>query len=265
MKSRGLLSVLSYSEKRENLLFLLYNGPKTLTDIKDYFKVSSPEILPRIREMENRNLISRENGKYVLTTTGRVISGHFQSFIKTLRVIERNEEFWKNHAMEAIPLPFLERIGEFGDCKMIRNRLENIFEPHVEFFENISRSKEVRGVAPIFNPSYPSFFLNLAKKNISISLILTRNVFNRICDEYGQILQNFLKYHNTSLYVINDDIKIAFVTTDTFLSLSLFFNNGTFDSNNDLISYDKSALKWGEDIFNYYKILSHEIKGNVLI
>ncbi|VVB92178.1 Methanogenesis regulatory protein FilR1 [uncultured archaeon] len=260
MKSRGLLSVLAFSEKRENILFLLLEEPRTLAEIKDHFNISSPEILPRIKEMETKNLIYKDNKHYVLTPIGKVVAKFFQPLINTLHVIEENEEFWEKHMVEAIPQHFLERIGELGSCGLVENRLENMYEPHTEFFENIAKSEFVMGVAPIFNPAYPSFFLQLAQRKVSIALILTKNVFEKVKNEHGNNLQRFSDYNNTSVHILDEDIKLAFVVTSKFLSLSLFFKNGTFDAQRDLISFDKSALKWGEELFKYYKERSEEIK-----
>ncbi|KCZ71774.1 putative transcriptional regulator [Candidatus Methanoperedens nitroreducens] len=260
MKSRGLLSVLTFSEKRENLLFLLLNEPKTIAEIKGYLNVSTPEIFPRIKEMETKNLIYKENKYYALTPIGKVVAKFFQPLVNTLHVIEENEEFWKEHNIEAIPQCFLERIDELGNCRFIENRLEEMYEPHTEFFENISKSELVMGVAPVFNPAYPAFFLQLALHKVHVSLILTKNVFEKVKNEYRDDLQRFLECNNTSLYVL-DDISLAFVVTDIFLSLSLFYKNGIFDAQRDLISFDESALKWGEELFNYYKEHSKEIKS----
>jgi len=262
MKSRGILSVLTFSEKREAILFLLLKEPKTLPEIKSYLNVSSPEILPRIKEMETRNLICKDGKHYVLTPIGNVVVRFFQPLINTLHVIEENEDFWKKHMVEAIPQQFLERIGELGSCRLVENKLENMYEPHTEFFENISKSEFVMGVAPIFNPAYPSFFLRLSQQKVQVALILTKNVFEKVKKEHRDNLQEFLDNNNTSLCIILDnDINIAFVVTNSFLSLSLFFKNGTFDAQRDLISFDKSALKWGEELFNYYKNRSEQIKS----
>ncbi|GFO97374.1 ArsR family transcriptional regulator [groundwater metagenome] len=261
MKSRGLLSVLAFSEKRENILFLLLKEPKTLSEIKSHLNVTSPEILPRIKEMETKNLICKDDKHYVLTPIGKVVAKFFQPLINTLHVIEENEEFWEKHMVEAVPQEFLERICELGSCRLVENRLENMYEPHTEFFENVSKSELVMGIAPIFNPAYPSFFLQLAQRKVHIALILTKNVFEKVKKEYEDTLQRFLDYNNTSLYILNGDIKLAFVVTNEFLSLSLFFRNGTFDAHRDLISFDKSALKWGDELFKYYKERSEEIKS----
>jgi predicted transcriptional regulator len=261
MKARGLLSVLSFSEKREELIFLLLEKPMTLAEIKSHLEVSSPEILPRIKEMETKNLICKDNRNYVLTPIGKVVAKFFQPLIKTLHVIEENEEFWKEHMVEAIPQQFLERIGELGRCRLVESRLENMYEPHTEFFENIAKAEFVAGVAPIFNPAYPSFFLQLAQRKVCMSMILTKKVFEKVKKEHRTSIQRFLEYDNTRLYILDESVKLAFVITNNFLSLSLFLKNGTFDAQRDLISFDKSALKWGEELFIYYKERCEEIKS----
>lgn len=51
MKAKGLLSLLALSEKRRDILFMLQEEPKTLKEIRDYFKITSPEIIPQIRKL----------------------------------------------------------------------------------------------------------------------------------------------------------------------------------------------------------------------
>lgn len=261
MKSRGLLSVLTFSEKREDILFLLFNKPKTLEEIKSHFNVSSPEILPRIKEMETKNLICKENKYYVLTPIGKVVVKLFQPLVNTLNVVEEHEQFWLEHEVGAIPMQLLMKIGELGNTQIIESSIEEFYEPHKEFLENILNSRKVMGISPIVHPIYPNFFLQLAEKGIDVSLILTRNAFIKIEKEYSDLLMRGLSFKNGSLYVSDGDIKLACVVTDVFLSISLFYKNGVFDSRSDLISFDKSALLWGEKLFNYFKERSQKIEN----
>ena len=90
MKSSGLLSILTFSEKRKDILFLLEESPKTLSEIKDYFDVKSPEIIPRLKEMEAANIIIRQDGLYRLTSLGKVSAIYFKPFLDTLTAIEAN-------------------------------------------------------------------------------------------------------------------------------------------------------------------------------
>ncbi len=252
MKSSGLLSILTFSDKRKDILFLLQDSPRTLSDIKDYFDVKSPEILPRLKEMEAANLITRQEGMYWLTSLGKVSAIHYKPFLDTLTAIETNEDFWRDHDLSAIPDVLLNRIQELKECRVIRDEHEHIYDTHKTFLENILSSAHCIGFSSIFLPGHPSMFLELARSNIPISIIATPNVFFKLKSEYSIEIEEFLKFKHASFHVY-DNAKIAFMVTDRFFTLSLFFKNGTFDPRNDLIGFDSSSIKWGEDLFKYYK------------
>lgn len=260
MKSTGLLSILTFSEKRKDILFLLQESPKTLSEIKDHFDVRSPEILPRLKEMETSNMIVRQDGMYHLTSLGRVSAIFYKPFLDTLTAIEANEDFWKDHDLVAIPDTLLTRIQELKECRIVRDEHEHIYDSHKTFMDNVQVSNRFMGFSSIFLPSYPSMFLEMAQRNIPVSIIVTPNVFFKIKSEHNAEIEEFLKFKNTSFHVY-DNAKVAFVVTDRFLSLSLFFKNGTFDPRNDLIGFDSASIKWGEDLFKHYKENSIEIKN----
>jgi predicted transcriptional regulator len=260
MKSKGLLSVLTYSEKRKDILFLLDEGPKTLSDIKSYFNVTSPEILPRIKEMEASNLIFKDDKRYYISPIGKGAASYLRPLIQYLKAVEKYEQFWKEHIIDDIPQELLERLSDLDNCKLFQDKIENIYESHTHFTDNIQNSTKVMGLTSIFIPTYPEFFTQLVNAGIPTSLILTQNVFGKVFAEYQDETRAFLSADNTELYVI-EDAKLAFVTTDYFFSMSLFYKNGTYDPQKDLVGHDKTALKWGEDLFNHYKAQAKEIKG----
>ena len=260
MKSKGLLSVLTYSEKRKDILFLLDEGPKTLSDIKSYFDVTSPEILPRIKEMEASNLIYRDDKKYHISPVGKAAASYLRPLVDYLKAVEKYEQFWKEHIIDDIPQHLLERLNDLTECTLFQDNIENIYESHEHFTQNIANSTKVLGLASIFIPTYPAFFTSLVENGIPTALILTQNVFGKVFTEYQEETRAFMNAENTELYVI-EDAKIAFVTTDYFFSLSLFYKNGTYDPQKDLVGHSESALQWGEELFNYYKEQAKEIKG----
>ncbi len=75
-----LVSTITFSKKRENLLLFLIDGPKTLEDIRTSLNVTSSGMIPQIRKLEEQNLVRREGKKYLLTDTGTVIAEMFNSF-----------------------------------------------------------------------------------------------------------------------------------------------------------------------------------------
>jgi predicted transcriptional regulator len=260
VKSVGILSVLTFSERRKDILFLLEESPKTLSEIKNYFNSTSPEILPRLKEMEQANMILKQEGLYQLSSVGKVSAIYYRSFLDTLASIEANEDFWRNHDLDSIPETILSRIRELKDCRVIKDETEHIYDSHKSFIENVMSSTQFMGLASIFLPNFPKMFLGLARKNIPVSIIVTQKVFLQVKREYMAEIEEFFKYEHTSLYV-SEDARVSFGVTDRFCSLSLFFENGTYDPRSDLVGFDPSSIKWGEDLFNHYKEKSIEIKG----
>lgn len=259
MKAKGLLSLLAFSEKRSGILFMLQEEPKTLKEIRDHFKVTSPEIIPQIRKLEKENLIFQDGKKYVLTDVGEVVTRSFGQLFKTLEIFEDDMDFWKEHNISEIPEDFRMRLYELGDYKIFKSCPTEVFEPHNEFMKSLAKSTTVKGVSPIFHPVYPNFFLELAKKGKEVSLIVTKDVFERIRKEYSKELEKAMFYENFNLMVCDENIKVAFTVTDFFLSLGLFLKNGNYDVFHDIVSFDSQAIKWGGDLFRYYQELAEKI------
>ncbi|WP_342303837.1 winged helix-turn-helix domain-containing protein [Methanolobus sp. ZRKC5] len=258
MKSKGILSILTFSEKRKDILFLLEEKPCTLSDIKEYFNVSSPEISPRIKEMVNYNLIKKADKHYQITPIGLAMIRHFRPFLEIIETIEKNESFWKEHYLDDIPQSMIDNLMELKNSELVSDSIENIYESHKTFTENISKSSFLKGVSSIFIPTYPDFVVGMAERNVPTSLILTEKVFSKVRDEHREKLEYYLNASQTELFVV-DDIKVAFVVTDVFFSMSLFFNPDTYDPRDDLVGYDRSSLKWGSDLFDHYKGMSRQI------
>lgn len=258
MRSMGLLSILTFSKKRKDILFLLEEKPCTLSDIRGYFNVSSPEISPRVKEMVNYNLIEKADKHYQLTPIGRAMIRHFRPLLEIIETIEKNESFWKEHYLDDIPQSMIDNLMELKNSELVSDSIENIYESHKTFTENISKSSFLKGVSSIFIPTYPDFVVGMAERDVPTSLILTEKVFSKVRDEHREKLEYYLNASQTELFVV-DDIKIAFAVTDVFFSMSLFFNPDTYDPRTDLVGYDRSSLKWGSDLFDHYKGMSRQV------
>ncbi|HET8685846.1 MAG TPA: winged helix-turn-helix domain-containing protein, partial [Methanosarcina sp.] len=255
-----LLELIFLSEKRKDLLLFLKEGPKSISEIKESLNVGLVAILPQLKKLRENSLILKTGDVYSLSPLGIAVTSRMKTMMDVLNLFGNKYEYWANHAVESIPAPLRERIGELANCTFSeppdRTRL---FEPHKEFVENLMVSKKINGIASIFHPLYPSLFLTFAKKGVEISILLTRPVYERTKEEYGAELSEFLKFDNASFYVCNKKIELSYVVTDRFLSLTLPFSDGTFDHKEDVLCFDPIAIKWGEDLFAYYRNISDRI------
>jgi predicted transcriptional regulator len=255
-----LLNVISASDKRRNLLILLNNGPKEWDDIKRILNVTSTGMLPQVKILEEEHLIERDGRKFSLTPIGKVLTAQMEPLVRTMEVLDRNKKFWHEHNIGVLPHEILLHIGELGNYQIIENSDEEIFDINT-FLKNISQSKILKGISHTVHPKYPNFFLTLAKKGVESSLILTPGVYRVIKEKYRDLLEEWLECKTAHLYVPSEDIKFSFVVTDSYFSLSLFYNSGVFDSKNDVVSFDPSARKWGDRIFTYYQKQSEKIES----
>ncbi|MDI6876822.1 MAG: DUF1724 domain-containing protein [Methanomicrobiales archaeon] len=67
-------------------------------------------------------------------------------------------------------------------------------------------------------------------------------------------MQEFQKYPNGRLYILESPLKVGLTVTDKGLSLGLYKPDGiAYDTTTDLFSFDPDAIRWAQDLFNYFK------------
>lgn len=255
-----LLELIFLSEKRKDLLLFLKEGPKTIEEIKKYLNASAVAILPQIKKLRDDSLVFRIEDAYILSPLGIAIAERMQAMTSLLNVFGNHYEFWVNHSVECLPASLRSRLGDLENVTLSEPPdWTRLFEPHKEFMEKLTISRKINGISSVFFPLYPSLFLSFAKKGAEVSLIVTPPVYDRIIREYRTDLREFLNIENTCFYVSGEKIELSHVVTDKFLSLSLPFSNGAYDHTQDVLGFDPVALKWGEDLFDYYRDRSKKI------
>ncbi|HVN73915.1 MAG TPA: winged helix-turn-helix domain-containing protein [Methanoregula sp.] len=254
-----LVATVTTSEKRKNLLILLRGGSRSWDEIKTRLNVTASGMLPQIKILEDEGLIVKEGRSYCLTDVGRLVAFHLDTFDSTMTVIDQQRKYWNEHDISALPWEFLVRLGELKNPRIVEAGIEESFEPHNQFLEMILRSEKVAGISPIVHPIYPRFFLALAEEGREVRIILSKNAFNKIKKEYYDLLLEGIQYENASLSIYDDTLKFAFIVTECFFSISMFTNTGIFDSKQDMVSAEPSAIKWGDDLFSYYDGLSRPV------
>jgi len=243
------------SDLRRSILITLKEDKKPLSELRDALGVSSTTAIHALRELERDNLVFQdEHRDYALTKIGEVIALKLTDFVDAIEVLKKYEEFWLTHDLTGIPPHLLEKIGWLSNSNIIEIDALDIIKTHKTYISFIEAAKWVKGVSSIFSPDYPKVFEELVKKNINTQLIVTERVWEKVIDTVG--LEN-LKYSLSKgyleIFIIEEDVKVAFTVTDTFLSLGLFKPDGIYNTTLDLISTEERAIRWGVELFEYYR------------
>jgi predicted transcriptional regulator len=258
----SLLDLILFSEKRKDFLLLLKEGPKDIEEILERLQVPRTALLPQIKKLKEECLVTHEEGMYRLSTIGEIVVEKMQPLLDILSVFEKYEEFWAGRKLSPIPPHLIKRISELGDYRLIEPDLSHTFDLNSEFVKYLLNSSCTHMFFSYFHPQFPSIFLNLATKGIEISLVLTEAVYLRLVEDFKEEGKEFLKMENTSLYILEKtgmEIPALIAAANRIMVLGLFNESGRFDRQY-VISFEPQAIKWGEELFDYYRGMSREVK-----
>lgn len=254
-----LIDTIFFSDKRKNLLLLLKDGPKTIEEIKTGLEVSSSPIMAQIRILLKEGLLVQKGDSYELSIKGKLIVPKMEPLLSTFRVFDENHDYWSRQDLRTLPPHLLDRIGELGICKELIPDRTHIFDYPPEIMDPLYKSKTVMEISSFFRPGYPGLYLDLAKKGIEVSLVLERSIYEKLISDHRQDVEEFLNLEKTRLFVCDHKIELASsIVTDRFVSLSMISKDGRY-YNHEMVSFEKSALFWGQELFNYYKDMSEQI------
>ncbi|MDW5551365.1 winged helix-turn-helix domain-containing protein [Methanosarcina sp.] len=260
----SLLDLILFSEKRKDFLLLLKEGPKSIEEVLEKLQVPRTALLPQIKKLKEEELVIHEGGIYRLSEIGEIVVEKMQPLVETLSVFEKNEEYWADRKLAPIPPYLVNRINELGDYHLIEPDLSHTFDLNPELLKNLSKSTYTHMLYSYFHPQLPAFVLNLAKKGIEISLVLSEAVYLRLVEDFKEEGKEFLKMENSSLYILEKkrvEIPALIATANNIMTMGLFNESGRFDRQY-VISFEPQAIKWGQELFEYYRDMSREIKRN---
>ncbi len=259
MVKKNLMDIVTFSGVRKELLLYLDDGPRSLSEIRECFDTTSPEVSPRIKELIENGLIKFEDRKYHMTPMGKTIVKNFRPFLDTVNVFDQYRDWWNEHDLSSIPEEMRYRIGEIKNYFIIEDDPSDMDRTRAEFINIINRSKNIVGVSCIYVDTLPELCINAIRNNKSISIVITNQIYATIKKDYPEMLSEFLKSENAELYVADDDIKVSQIVSDDCLYITFNIKNGKFDMYSNLVSNDPSSIKWGRDLYEYYRINSIKI------
>ncbi|MEN6573361.1 helix-turn-helix transcriptional regulator [Methanobacterium aggregans] len=243
---------------RTKIMMCLNEGPCKLKDLKEELELDSSAIKHVLNDLEDQNFAFKNGDAYSLSEKGIIICTKLAELIKTLSVVKKNEKFWLKHDITSIPHEFVLRLGDLERSCLVESELTDILKTFENFKQLLHKSKVIKGVSPIFKPEFIEEFKTIIENDVYVELILTNKIMNKTMRsmdpgtliKLGKLfLQNKLKIWK----IKEEEVNVAFTVTDTALSLGLFSTNGEYDLSRDLVSDDPEAVKWGNDLFEYYK------------
>jgi predicted transcriptional regulator len=254
-----LLRLLICSDLRKKLLLALNNGTTSLASLREATGASSTAAIHALRELEKERLTFQDGKRnYLLTSSGKIVALHVESFVQTVNVITQFGKFWLEHDLSGIPEDSLRNIGCLQESQVLTSVPTDIFNAFSTFVTLLEDAKVIRGVAPVFTPDLFYIYAELAARGIPIELVVTHEVHENMLELADRSpLKNSLKA-NLKLFVTEQNPKTVFTVTDYFFMIGLFRFDGSYDYSDELLSYSNDSIRWGHELFDHYVRASKE-------
>ncbi|WP_202319811.1 helix-turn-helix transcriptional regulator [Archaeoglobus neptunius] len=251
----GLFDSLTSSKHRRLILEVLSKSPRSLKEMGEITGISPPVISRQLKKLSELGLISKDGNCYSITDMGEIAYLAIEKFRRIVSAIEKDPEFWKIHDFSSIPDEFKLRIDELGDYQILRSTKDVVLK-HFKVFSSIySESNIVRILSTVFFPTHPRMFVDISSRS-DVEVILSEKALNALKRDYKNELDEYL--NNGGKIYYNNEIHFTVITTEKALCIGLFLSDGKYDTESGLLSFDRSAIEWGFDIYEYFKKRSVE-------
>jgi predicted transcriptional regulator len=243
------------SDLRKNILHSLNEGNKSLGNLREDMNISSTTAIHALRELEKFDITFQDkNKKYALTNIGKIVVLKLLDFDDAAEVLKKHNRFWLDHDLSGIPQFQMGKIGWLKDSNIVVINPLDIIKTHESYIAFIKTANWIKGVSSIYSSDYEKIFKKVIEKNITIELVLTVEVFKKLTNTMGlDNFNNLIHNHPINIFLTDENLKVAFTITDAFFSLGLFTKDNVYDITHDLISTDDFAIRWGDELFEYYR------------
>lgn len=260
LKFHGISSV------RMKIMISLIDGPKKTRDLRELLGIQSSTILHGINELEKKSLVLKKESSYCLSEIGRILVLKYVDMIKTMVVLKNNQKLWLDHDIDAIPPFLLMKIGDLSNSQLVESDNTDTFKTYGTYVNNLFQSESIKGVSTFFHSDFTNVFMEIMGGNneVKVELIVTDEILKKTIISFDKTnfkdLIRLVTKKNLVLWRMDEEAKIGFTVTDTFLSLGLYKKNGIYDPLRDLMSEHPDAIEWGNRLFDYYKEKAEKIE-----
>jgi predicted transcriptional regulator len=253
-------SIYSSRLKIQILLTLLHNKA-SLSRLREITGSTSQALIPKIRNLEKQGLMEAVNYEYCLTPLGRVVAMNVEGFVQLLGGINQHHTFFTHHELGDLPVTFLSRIGDLYNSEPKQDTTTDMFYVYSHYLEILKDAAYIHGVSSVASPGLAQFIAEKVVTGIPVELVVNNEVIELLTKEpYATNMQGLVAYPNFYVWVTNENLRVGLTVTDKYLSMGLFKKDtNLYDSSSDLFSNDPRAVKWGENLFQYYKERSKQL------
>ena len=236
------------NENRYEMLTILKQNPRRITDITNEMKLTRPEARRHVSRLNEVGLIQRDiKGYYHITQYGELVLISLQVF----QFMSNHRDYIKSHIVTKIPKDYLMQIGKLRESKETETPLdfllqtENLFKESKEYVWLLVEQFPLNSLSSINEAINRRVrFKIIEPKNRAFSPHLDSLISEKHTHEQRQI-----DAVNVFLYLSEKKCILAFPNMD-----------GQYDFKG-FVAIDEDSLNWCRELFQHYWVKSESIKS----
>ncbi len=254
------LKFITTSSVRTKVILSLKETDLTLNQIKDKLALKSSSISHAIKNLEEENLVVKDGKNYSLSSLGKFYLFKSENLFKSFSTVKNCEKIFLNHLIDGIPHFLIEKIGYLNDSYIVESTPLDLIKPHTHYMEILSKSKDIRIISPIFYYPFFDLYTSGLKEGARAEIIITPLILNAMIKNMGrEKIKEAMSTNKLQFLLVDEDMNISFAVTEDFLHFGLFLTDGIYDATMSLVNYNADAVKWGEELYNFYLKNAKEI------
>lgn len=250
MEFKGVKYILT-SSMRTKLLISLYDNSKNLDEIRNNLKKPSATILHGLKELEEVNLVKKNQKYYELTSNGYILTTNMIKLIDNWYSIDKNKIFWDSHDLTGIPESLLNKLYLLKDSQYITSTTKDLSNAFNYYINLISEVKNLNIILPIYSEKHLKYIIQFLKdeKLKHVNFVINEKILRTI--KKNEFLnKNLIKSNKVTIKETENDLKVFLTISESFMSLSLFFKDGYYDDSQILVDKSIDGKKWSQALFN---------------
>jgi len=253
---KKITDVLLASDKRKNVLLLLQDGPQEMEALLETLDTTRTALLPQIKILREKHLVSKSDDTYELTTIGKLIVSEMERFLNTAETFGGNHDYLGTHYIDFIPADLLKRMPELGSYEIEEISINEFFENDEQFFQMALKSNYWYEITSTLHPTFHDFYVEMTDYVTDVELIMTKQVYEKAKNDYYDEFKELLDLNLVSIYLYPENPGlISYLMSGDSIKFRLLTEKGQPD-NQKLIFSGQNVREWGKELFNYYKQLS---------
>jgi len=251
------------SKLRLAILDALKDGPMRLADLRRAVNANAPNTSAKAKELEGMGMVERVEGDFQLTPYGNAAQERAKESLDFFTAYEKFKDFWGNHDLSVIPAHLLARLGELKESKFAEGAKDDVMESEGAFLEMFKSIRKFCHITcPVYNDIYAEAVESMRKKGVEMEVIVTPSVLKKAI-EFLKRKRNSRPWASGIKLFELEDLSIGLGVSERFFTLSLLLKDAKTSYMfiaPDLESTDSRAIRWGLDLFEYYKKQAKPVK-----